>query len=282
MMTLALRRMTGRAWLVVALVAGLGLPSLALPVHAEPTPSAQTTPPAPAASASASASASAPVPILAPAPAMPPTAAPEAGPPPSSPAPAPSACAPPTPPQPTRRFHWVAGLAPGSCVRDDDNVGGTGFCGEVFGGLAFQMGRWDHPPERWRLGLELGVGYMHPSSAGYADLGLTQASGGGYAVVRGMIGYDWTSLFYGQIGAQMRVTYFTDGLDWVTPGVQAVGELGTRFFVPDTRFFDAGVEVGVRELVGCDGIASAGLGEGNKWTCTFADGTTLFGRLLFP
>jgi hypothetical protein len=132
------------------------------------------------------------------------------------------------------------------------------------------------------MGVEAGVGYMHPSWAGYPDLGFTQASGGAYAVLRGLVGYDFTSLFFGQLGAEVRVTYLTHGLDWAAPGVQGIIELGTRLFVPGVAFFAPGIEVGVRELIGCDGIVSAGPGMGNEWTCAFADGTTLFGRLLLP
>jgi hypothetical protein len=127
---------------------------------------------------------------------------------------------------------------------------------------------------------------MHPSTAGYADLGLAQASGGGYVVFRALAGYDFDPLFFAQFGVQTRITYFTGDPRWVTPGFQFVPELGTRVLMHRSLFMPAGIlgpgtEVGVRPIVGWDGVASSGVGQGNASTITFAYGTQLFARLIF-
>ncbi len=80
---------------------------------------------------------------------------------------------------------------------------------------------------------------------GDINLGVGQASGGGYVVVRALFGHDFSPLFFAHGGAQMRTTYT---FDRVAPGFQAVFDIGTRIG-------DHG-ELGFRGFVGLDGLTT--------------------------
>jgi hypothetical protein len=176
-------------------------------------------------------------------------------------------------PQYPRGLHWLVSLTPGSCVRLDPNVGSAGFCGEVLVGLDAVV-----PRSRVHLDAEVGAGIMPSASQGYADLGVAQSSGGGYGVVRAMVGYDFAPLLVARLGAQVRTTY---SLHWLAPGIQAVADLGTRVGYTPARCH---VEVGVRTFLGADGIAfdgTSGPDTGHAWSLTFAYGATLLLRYVF-
>jgi hypothetical protein len=213
----------------------------------------------------------------------PPVASPPEPPPTSGPAPAPAVLSRPSaplPPEPSRAFHWTAGLAmPGMCVHDDQIVGGSGFCGDVFGGFLLPI------YGNFRAAVELGLGYMHPSTAGYPDIGLVEESGGKYASLRASAGGFVSPLFMIQGGGELRLTF----INFVNPGFRFFAELGTRLFVPGVPFFDPGIELGVRQSIGCDGVVVSGKdgmgnSEGNRLTCSLVNayGTTAFARVLFP
>jgi hypothetical protein len=166
-------------------------------------------------------------------------------------------------------FHWLVALTPGSCARPDANVGATGFCGEALVGFDGAFGT-----SRWRYTLEAGAGIMPQASQGYPDIGWSQSSGGGYAVLRGMLGYDFTPVFFTHVGAQTRVTYSNN---WTAPGVYAVVDLGSR-----TRLFSGRLEFGTRTFLGEDGIGwGGGPAGGNAETFTVAYGEQFFARYLF-
>ncbi len=164
-------------------------------------------------------------------------------------------------------FRGVAGLSAGSCVREDANVGGAGFCGDVFAGATYFAGDTHWGP---RFSVELGVGYNNSSSAGEADLGLTQTSGGAVFVARGWIGVDFTRLFFAQLGGQAQINS--------APGGQGLIELGGRLL----HIRHMNLELGVREQVGCDGIRNGGLGVDGVVTHSLSYGTTGFLRFVFP
>ena len=162
--------------------------------------------------------------------------------------------------------HVAVGLSfPGSCIRNDPNVGKSSICEEAFGGVDIIFPRHVH------LDAELGVGYSGIGSAGDPNLGIAYGSGGTYAVVRAMLGADLSPVFFWRAGAQARFMY---SLHWVDPGMQAVGDLGTRVY----EHF----EVGMRGFAGFDGVVAAGNGEGNSWAWAPAYGLSVFGRFLLP
>jgi hypothetical protein len=172
--------------------------------------------------------------------------------------------------------HFAIGGSLGSCGRIDPNVGGAGACGDATLGLTLLLGTTSTPDPKtyrgWRLGFELGVGANQSTTQGYPDLGLAQSSGGMSALFRALVGYDWTPLFFIQTGAQTRMT---SSLSGAMPSADWILELGTRIFT-------ASWELGVRQQVGVDDVASGGRDLTNGWTSAFAYGTTAFTRVLVP
>jgi hypothetical protein len=161
--------------------------------------------------------------------------------------------------------HPTVALTPGGCVRGGSNLGNSNFCGEALVGLDWASGGRVH------LSFEGGVGIMGQTTFGYPDLGVAQSSGGFYGVVRSQVGYDVTDYYFFRVGAQGKGTYL---LNWFTPGVQAVGDIGTRFF-------DRHLDVGARVFVGVDGVATGGLGGTSSATLVMAYGYTLNLRYSF-
>jgi len=128
----------------------------------------------------------------------------------------------------------------GSCTRIDPNVGNGGFCGETLGGFDLVFA------PRWHFDVEGALGYSSRSTSGFEDLGSEEASGGCYAALRAMFGYDFSPLFFVRLGAQTRETY---PLNRVAPGVHATADIGTRAF--------GRLEFGLRGLIGADGVIAS-------------------------
>jgi opacity protein-like surface antigen len=157
-----------------------------------------------------------------------------------------------------------------SCTRSDADVGGAGFCPEfslagVDVPLGFRLFGLD-----WHFGAEVGLGFMSRSSSGDANFGVARSSGGTYLVVRALLGFDVTRLFYVRVGAQARGTW---SLETVNPGGQAVVDLGTRL--------GNHWEVGVRGILGEDGVVATGNGE-TRHDTALAYGAGVAVRLFVP
>lgn len=179
------------------------------------------------------------------------------------------------PPVPDTVFHWTASASLGSCSRQDPDVGGSGVCAEGTVGVVLLLGAGPNVRAAdyrgWRLGFDIGMGGEQGVTQGYADLGLVRSSGGPWFVARTLVGYDWTPLFFTQLGVEGRIAY---PIDRVTPGGDGLVEIGTRTG-------RGGLEVGVRGQVGIDGIANGLFGH-YTWTSAVAYGMTGFLRFLLP
>lgn len=175
------------------------------------------------------------------------------------------------PPVPDGRFHVAFSGSSGSCIRRDANVGAAGACAEVTVGVLVLPAAC--PPAKaseyrsLRVGLEIGFGGEKEVTQGYADLGLQQRSGGWYGVVRVLLGYDLTPLFFMQVGAQLR-----SATESPRTGGEGLLELGTRVL-------SANVEIGARGQAGAEAIQNSLYGR--SWsTSALAYGISGFLRFM--
>jgi hypothetical protein len=165
---------------------------------------------------------------------------------------------------PREGLHGVVGGTAGSCTRIDPNVGNGGFCGEALGGFDLVFA------PRWHFDVEGAFGYSTESTSGFEDLGSEEASGGWYAALRAMFGYDFSPLFFVRAGAQTRETY---SLNRVAPGVHATADIGTRAF--------GRLEFGLRGLIGADGVIASN-GPDHSSFLVVAYGASILLRYVSP
>ncbi|MGH7440100.1 MAG: hypothetical protein ACRENE_30790 [Polyangiaceae bacterium] len=169
--------------------------------------------------------------------------------------------------------HSSVGGSIGNCLRLDPQVPANGACGDVsigFAELTRLLALDALPGSGLRVGLEGGLGGEPANTWGFGDLGPTEKSGGPFLLARMTVGYDWTPLFFMQLGGQASYGWESGSAD-----VAGLAELGTRVF-------RSNIEVGARELVGVDWIAQGGFMLAASETTALAYGTTAFARVTLP